>query len=401
MSKDGDKKSTGRDISDLKARLGLKKGDARSTGAVPPPGKVGGAYIPPPPGVAPPPPAKPVVPDARDDPFGAMNAIAAHSAVARAPEIIVVDKHSVEKVEQASKVAHYGKIAAIILAPLIVGFLLGGINYERRSFNKNLGDAKLLYGEFQGLRTKLDDLNTVLLRAKERGQGGRSYKLFDAELISDLEKLNFSMEDDDKLIVYHKNLYNLEPKLVQDTLLFYSRTRALSTKVKEHIRQSKDTMQRLPAEAREKVGAGSMFGAIVKMPTPDEASKGGRPAVEVVQLGQVVCADNKPADKCPDNSPPTQMMLRSEVGGPWTPKPLGAGTDLGDKVLFVRPNMMLSALLEGSQRFLDELEYLQRLSEIDILVSGGGGNDGGLMKERKDIEDRMNAVVQRGKAFAL
>ena len=75
-----------RDISDLKARLGLKKGAAApatgqtranggSGGVVAPPGM----NLPPPPGVQPQyqqPPA-PVIPNAADDPFGAMNAMAA------------------------------------------------------------------------------------------------------------------------------------------------------------------------------------------------------------------------------------------------------------------------------------------------------------------------------------
>src|SRR6266496_3293275 len=81
MSEKGKKPGT-RDISDLKARLGLKRGgDKAAGGAVPPPsaGK-GTGYVPPPPGVTPP---QPAVPDARVDPFGAMNAMAAQGAIRR------------------------------------------------------------------------------------------------------------------------------------------------------------------------------------------------------------------------------------------------------------------------------------------------------------------------------
>ena len=95
-----DKKPGQRDISDLKARLGLKKGAGAGGTREPAPGAPArpgqrGNVVPPPPGVQPPKPEAPAPIDARVDPFGAMNAMAAQGAVSRAPEIIVVDKQHV------------------------------------------------------------------------------------------------------------------------------------------------------------------------------------------------------------------------------------------------------------------------------------------------------------------
>src|SRR5205085_12703644 len=121
LSLGGSKRTGSRDISDLKARLGLKKGGAapttgqtRSTnGVVAPPG----LNLPPPPGLEPPKPAGPVIPNAADDPFGAMNAMAAVGAVHRAPEIVVVtnDGKPVESVGQKSA---FASVAAIALPAL-------------------------------------------------------------------------------------------------------------------------------------------------------------------------------------------------------------------------------------------------------------------------------------------
>ena len=90
------KKTGSRDISELKQRLGLKKGAAAaptgqtpranggSGGVVPPPG----LNLPPPPGLAQPAaPPQPMIPNAADDPFGAMNAMAAHGTTQRAPDL--------------------------------------------------------------------------------------------------------------------------------------------------------------------------------------------------------------------------------------------------------------------------------------------------------------------------
>jgi hypothetical protein len=397
LSDNGKKK----DISDLKARLGLKKGDrpaAAGPGSAPPPrGRAN--YVPPPPGVAPPQPAQPVVPDARNDPFGAMNAMAAHGAAARAPEIIVVDKQHVEQVAPASSAARWGKIAAILLAPLVFGFILGGINNARSRYNNTLEDAKQLQSEFQQLGKSLEGLNNVLLTARERGGGGKAYAFADQQLVADLEALGFTVPDADQLILYNANLYNLEPKLVQDLLLFYARLKTLATKVREHARLTKDLASKLPPEARAKLGADSAFAALVKMPSSADAAKGARPSAELVQIGSPVCADGRPSPEGCAEGQLAGFQVRSDTTAPWLTKQL-AGADAADKVVFLRRGGVLDGLLQGSPRFLDELQYYQRLSEIDTLVNGGTG-DGGLIKERREIENRLNEVAQKGKAFAI
>ncbi len=402
---DQEGKKPGRNISDLKARLGMKKGEGRPSGAVqavPPPrsARITGSFVPPPPGVAPPEPIRPAQPDARNDPFGAMNAIAAANNVQRAPEIIVVDHSTVEKVHPQGRSGRYAKLAGLIAAPLILGFLLGGINYERRRTNATLGDAQALYTEFQDTGKQLEKLNNVLLVAKERGPEGKAYAPADTQLTTELEGLNFNVDDDDKLIVYHANLYNLDPKLVQDTLVFYGRLRSLSQKVKEHIRLTKDLAQKMSADDRAKMGLDTQFGIVMKLPTADEAKRGTPPGGEMVQLGSPVCTDGKPSPKGCAEGALQGYQIRSDTSAPWAVKPLVLSNDAADKVLIMHNNNILAPLMLGSQRFLDEMQYYQRLSDIDILVRGSG-NDGGLIKDRKDIEDRMNVVAQRGKLFAL
>jgi hypothetical protein len=394
LSDNEPKKPGSRDISDLKARLGLKS--SRPEGGAAKGAK--GTYVPPPPGVAPPQPAQPAVPDARVDPFGAMNAIAAQGAVTRAPEIIVVDKQHVEQVAPQSNATRYAKVGGVLLAPLVLGFLLGGINNARSNYNTTLRDAKSVADEFHTLGKSLEGLNNVLLSAKERGPEGKAIKLGDAQLVDELDRLGFNVPDADQIVLYHRNLYLLDPKLTQDILVFYGRMKVLAQKVKDHVRITKDMMAKLPPEARAKLGATSSFGVVVKLPTADEAQKGGRATADLVQLGSAICSDGKPHDGCPDGAL-TGFQVRNDTTAPWSVKNL-ASSDASDKVVFVRPSGVLSGLLEGSPRYLDELQYYQRVGEIDALVSGGGG-DGGLVKERKDIEDRLNQVAQKSKAFSL
>lgn len=276
---------------------------------------------------------------------------------------------------------------------------MASINNARSQYNRTLRDAKALTGEFKELGKTLEALNNVLLTGKERGGDGKSYAPSDKQLVADLEALAFTVPDSDQLILYHSNLYLLDEKLVQDILLFYGRLKTLSTKVKEHVRLTKDFIAKLPPEARAKLGADSNFGIVVKIPTTEEANRGARPQADLVLLGLAVCTDGKPAPACPDGAL-AGLQVRNDPSAPPATKTFASGTDLGDKLMFVRRSPVLSSLLEGSPRFLDELQYYQRLSDIDVLVSGGSG-DGGLIKDRKDIEDRLNAVAQKTKAFSI
>ena len=112
------KRGGSRDISELKQRLGLKKATTPTAGAAAgrPNGPAGGVV--PPPGLAPPPPPQPVIPNAADDPFAAMNAMAAVGTVQRAPEIVIVnDGKPVENVGAASRSGAIAKLAA----PAVIG----------------------------------------------------------------------------------------------------------------------------------------------------------------------------------------------------------------------------------------------------------------------------------------
>ena len=82
------KRGGSRDISELKQRLGLKKATTTTAATGRANGAPGGVV--PPPGLAPPPPPQPVIPNAAEDPFAAMNAMAAVGTVQRAPEIVIV-----------------------------------------------------------------------------------------------------------------------------------------------------------------------------------------------------------------------------------------------------------------------------------------------------------------------
>src|SRR3954465_12468782 len=116
------KRGGSRDISELKQRLGLKKAAPPPVAGRPGNGGTGGVVPPPGLNVPPPQPPQPVIPNAAEDPFGAMNAMAAVGTVQRRPEIIFVnDGKPVENGGASGRGASLVKIVAPAVVALAIG----------------------------------------------------------------------------------------------------------------------------------------------------------------------------------------------------------------------------------------------------------------------------------------
>lgn len=164
------KRPGAKDISDLKARLGLKKsGPGPAKGGAAPPGARAGGVIPAPPGAQPP---RPHIPDAKEDPFGAMNALAAHGAVVSRPQeiIVVQDDASVERVQKKARARMY-ILGGVMIIPLIVGIAIGQVAHRAKTYNRVIEDAGKIREDIKKQREGLIRIQSVLVGAKERGRG--------------------------------------------------------------------------------------------------------------------------------------------------------------------------------------------------------------------------------------
>jgi hypothetical protein len=409
LSEKDAKKPAARDISDLKARLGLKKGEGgpgRATGVLSVPGVVPspsaakiGRAVPPPPGVAPPPgevpEAAPSIPDARVDPFAAMNAMAQQGAAAQAvaPIVIVHDGQPVESVQKGQKL-RYAKYAAMLLVPLIIGRVMGGISYQNQVYNKTIDDAKSLKDGVVEVGKSLQRLQDTLLIAKERGADKQSFLVGDKDLVAALDELKLVAPEAESL--YHTNLYHLDPILVSDTLKWYSDLGLLYERVKRHVTLSKGDLKKVrkgdPALAA--LGGRTQFGAVINMP---KDAQSGPPLLQLGEIGAPLCAPQGTAFPagCPGGAPPIGFQFRSDVANPnWVGKPWSGSTVSADNVLLVGDSAVFTALVRGSEPFVDAINYMQRIQEIDALATS-------LIDQKKSIENRLNQKAQEGKRFAL
>lgn len=395
---DTSKRPGARDISDLKARLGLKKsppsGGAPAPGnrpiVAPPGARVGN--IPAPPGAQPP---RAAIPDASHDPFGAMNAMAAHGSVAAQPQIVIVnDGSAVESVEhkrRGIKLAVYG---ALVIVPLVFGSVLGKIAAQNKAYNSAIADAGKLKTDVDGIGKSLVTVQQTLQLARERG-GGR-FAVGDEQLIKDLEALTL-VEPSFELLTQIQ-MTQLPAQVAQETIALYRDASALNGAIKDHVRKSKADLKAFRAgqdKAGEFMGkAASGYAAVVSIPSGDAAKANPIASVKLVQLGPPLCDDGKPAEKCPGL--PTGFQYRSEESGPWGNAKLATSAGVADAQLVIldTESKVLQGLVQGGAATVAKEAYQARIDAIRILLEGEAG-DAGVLGLRKNVETMLQNVANR------
>lgn len=369
MSQQPPKKSGSRDINELKARLGLKKGTqpaaakpngSPSGGVVPPPGLA----VPPPPGAAGPAP-QPVVPNAHDDPFGAMNAMAQIGAAQRAPEIVIVnDGRPVESVSAGTRAATIGKYVAIALVPFVIGIAIRGISKDAAAYNDGIAGAKILINDVKGVKKTLASAK-MRLDSDEVKKAGLMGKEVTA-VMNTLHPDKFEVKPGDVL----KRKQNIGADLALGVMEFYADVASLQALVKDHLRGAKADDAALSA-ARANAEKSTLpqadpfqkavryrLGVLVWNPSEEEM-KTAEPApfgARLVEIGPPYCADGKRADSgvCPAEQPIETLAFRTGPGAPWQKADFaipGQNLGLGDavpskKILIMSPTGTLESLIQ-------------------------------------------------------
>ncbi len=380
-----DKKPATRDISALKARLGLNKGPVGRPGVAPP---GAAAPVPPPPGMA----------GVAPSPFAAMEQAsdAPPAAVAYTPPppeyIIINDGKPVEQVSQSGKILGRVKTGVMVAAPLFVGYVLGGINTGNHQWNGMVESAKPVYDSFNKVKKDLDDLSSAVAKWESDDKVPSAER--DPELAKALQSLAVKAPEE---AFFDSKLYALPESTAHGLVTFYSDYKGLTTKVDEH---AAITLR----DAKKSRGANQivMFGALLHMPKPDEPKP---PWFEIVELGEVKCADGKlmPAQPgCPVGAAVAQQYRTSptQVGanGVWQRSTAVAApaAPLADMTIVPfaaavggEVNQITQALFVGAETWLDAYGHRLRIGAIIKDLKD-------LAERRKSLQDQMNSAAQRG-----
>jgi hypothetical protein len=415
------KKTGSRDISELKQRLGLKKGGAApatgqtarangapSGGVVPPPG----LNLPPPPGVHQ--PQQPVIPNAADDPFGAMNAMAAHGAVQRPPEIVIHhDGVPVEHVGAESHASTILKIAVPAAIALVIGITVGKVGTSAGFYNDGLKGARAILGDKQSpstvayLKKQLSDLDTALDEAKTKKQ-------FKPDLATDqmLKKMAATLEVKSELVFRAKE-NTLDAEVSGQILAFYAGITEIKDMIDQHNKAAlgDDMSLKKGKEAADAADAASVqgawkYGVLIQSPTDTEKSDFG---AKVVLLSGVYCGTGgSPQAKCPEGEAPVAYAYQNDPGStPIKGDYVTSGSDNvpTKKIVPLLPNGIRDSLIKGGEPTVSEYYYTKRMRAIYERIHGKPGQDGkavgGLLDDGNKLETRLQTEANKSSRFSF
>jgi hypothetical protein len=411
-----------RDISELKARLGLKKAAPEKAPAAVP--KQSGGVAPPP-GLNVPGPAKPtgpVIPHAADDPFGNMNAMAQIGTMQRAPEIVIVnDGRPVESVSTGSKAASIAKWAAIALVPLIIGWQMGAIGRSASVYNDGIDDAKAVDNNIRKVKKDLSELQTSITDVLKKN-GGNTLDPALTKILSDalaLQSLKMSDESpeaiatpDNSQLVFRAKQNSLSSGLSGQILVFYSHVAALSQMIQEHVRAAKtDDLAKAAAagkDAQVTINGSTMVKYAVVLSNPSEediktGKGGGGYGAQLVEIGPAFCQDGSVGQggQCPGGAAAGLGYRVDPSGGDqsrWAKGDIAqpaAGQPFPLKSLVVlAPTGIMDTLVKGGTPSASEVLYQRRFKEIVNMIDK-------LLKEGNMVDTQLGPKANEGKKFSF
>jgi hypothetical protein len=404
-------------------RLGLKKGAAAPAtgqtrangGVVAPPG----LNLPPPPGVAQ--PQQPVIPSAAEDPFAAMNAMAAVGTVQRAPEIVIVnDGKPVENVGRTSNVATFAKIGVPALLTLLLGVFIGQTGEKASSYNSGLGDAKAILGSKDApstiiqLKQTLSQIDTALDEARTKNSF-RPDAATDRKLAELIKALDVKTD-----IVFRAKQNAMEPEVSGQIMTFYAGVAEVRAMLDAHLKVSKQDEKVFSlGKGKEKETtldentnqplAGQFKYAIV-VSAPDDKDKTADFGAKIVELGGVYCGSaTQPTAKCPEGEGPSAVAYRTDStstsfikGDLAQVAPDAVPTK---KVLTILGGSVRDQFMKGAEGSASEIHYQRRLRAIAERIckreQDGKCNGASLLELGNRVEQRVDAESKKSTKFSF
>ncbi len=353
-------KKGSRDISDLKARLGLKKGGAAA------PAPAGGApeaaasspaarSVPAPPGFpeaapspapAEPESATPAV-DARRDPFAAAAAQNPYYAY----NMPLPGTDDGVPAQPLSKPKAWGSIAGIGASALVAlgaGFMSGRSCDARTTYNKTITDAASLNTEVDKMAKTLQKINDRIAQSPGAMKPAPDP---DPKLSEDLGTL--SLKEPDNKSVFHTNYFRMEDLAVDRLLNYYNDTITLYKLIREDSKKTegdKEAIEKFVKDAAAK--SERNYGVIFDM-------SGAVPVANMVEMGSIVCPKEGET-----NCPPADMKFKYRVqsGGEWSVRPVKGTPDKTVTPIFRTP--LFTSVASGSPEIVAASAAARRLYEI-------------------------------------
>lgn len=355
---DPTEKKPGRDISDLKARLGLQR-----------------PLTPPPQAASPAAPAAAPA-DPRRDPFASQPA---QQVMVHHPEI--TDAGPAMHIPDVKKrsLADWIKPAAMILLPSGFFFFYGGVYNARILHNKTIEDAAQIRGEVQQMRKRSQLIYDALIKSQKAVNGLNP----DEQLVKDLKDLEpLTPPKTDK--IFKTNYAYLEGVTIDRLFTYYNDTVLLFASA-SRFHFAADRMMPDLQKAMVKAEAAAMFNYGVVIDTNGPIAIGN-----LVIVGEAVCKDKQPECAPADWE---GMKVKASPTSSWTDRKL-AGED-AQRVIPIAPDKPLAQqALIGSAEVTALFNYRAQLADIHAIAKR-------LVESEKDLLKELDDAAKKTKVFTF
>jgi hypothetical protein len=343
-------------------------------------------------------PPQPMIPNAAEDPFGAMNAMAQMRSVQRAPEIIIVnDGKPVEDVGAGKKGARIAKMVVPAVVALVLGVAVGQMAKNGAHYNEGITGAADILTVVKTSKKGLGDINKAL---DELSKGNFAPT---KELTADVMKLAAKIDVKEEAVFRYKQ-NALDSSISGRTMAFFSGLAELKNMIDAHTKTAqnddlglgvaKANIDKAAMPANENAALSSMgatrYGVLLNNPSADESkNSGGSLGASFVELGKPVCSDDKIGDtgSCSDGI--SGFLYRNDAGGQWAKGKMAKanpGENVAPKsILLLSKNGTLDEIIKGSPNSAAVTMYTLRLQAIkkraELLLEAGNKLEADLTKK--------------------
>ena len=388
-----------KDISDLKARLGLKA-PAGAPGAPAP-----GAPLPP--NARPPAGGAPFPPQAARGPVPQPNAAnrptpAPGTPVVGAPPPAGMNPYANMKAPQGGfdlrsiddgapvQNVRSGRGKAVLVASVVVGiggFALGAgmgmASVGRANMNTANHAAKAVKTELDNMQKTLSQIGTAVARSQQRLSAAKKEPVaYDPQFVADLKAIKLEPRPNTATI-FRVDFFRLPDADVDKLFNYYYDTIALYNEVERHVRRSENDADALKSYAEKSAGATTKNYGVV-------FDNGGKIVVaNLVEVGDQVCK-NGGKDCGADNL--VGFKIRSGSGAPWVDRKTGNKPD-ASMLVPLKPTPFMDAVMTGSPDQARQESYKQRVANIRTLLAQITANG-------KDLMEGISKDASRPDMFA-
>jgi hypothetical protein len=394
---DDNKKPGQRDISDLKARLGLKKptaampavNPAQGSPAAPAPsapahtGQPAAARPLPSPFGQPAPQPEPAPqpaapPDPRRDPFAQQQA-ANLAAFYGINQVLPGDASGVQA-DPITKPKATGRILTVVGICAVVfgvGNACGRITNARVEFNRTIDHAQQIRDEVDGLAKQLNSISDIINSSKVPPAQP------DFDMVKKLGDLDLKKPDTSK--IFHTNYYHLEDIAIDRLMQYYNNTIKLYDAIAKHAKRTDTNKEMIESGAKANANAKSdkNYGVVV-------ANEGGLSLATFAEVGSPVC---QTPDKTDCNANELKgFKYRTDAAQSWGERPVKGKPE--GIIIPLKKSPLFNTVAAGNPDILELRDYIGRMGEIKGLWVE-------LTAQQKEVLADLKRAAERPKVFTF